>query len=148
MGSACTMIMRTTLFILVPGIASSIAPIEAARVRERTDVIRVVEPQDEDDFDEEDWETFEDCNEDKRLTDKREMCDTSGDFNVCVDLVCNGIDGDYKKVFRECCSESHPCDIDQGDCDNDSECSGDLVCGQNNCPSPFPSRADCCEQPS
>ena len=43
-----------------------------------------------------------------------------------------------------CCSSSNPCDLNQGDCDNDSECSGDLVCGKDNCPFPFPSDADCC----
>ena len=32
-----------------------------------------------------------------------------------------------------------------GDCDVDSECYGDLVCGRNNCGEKFPSSdADCC----
>ena len=40
-----------------------------------------------------------------------------------------------------------PCAINQGDCDKNSECQGDLVCGKDNCPAPFPSTADCCESP-
>merc|ERR1711992_526723 len=59
--------------------------------------------------------------------------------------VCNGIGFPYDPYFRECCSSSKPCGLNEGDCDKDSECSGSLVCGKNNCPSPFPSNADCCE---
>ena len=62
--------------------------------------------------------------------------------------VCDGIGGNYNDVFQECCSSSHLCDINQGDCDSDSECKGNLVCGSNNCPSPFPSTADCCKSPN
>ena len=47
-----------------------------------------------------------------------------------------------------CCSVTAPCAINQGDCDENSECQGDLVCGKDNCPAPFPSTADCCESPS
>ena len=60
--------------------------------------------------------------------------------------VCNGIGFPYDSHFRECCSSSKPCGINQGDCDRDTDCSGSLVCGSNNCPSPFPSNADCCER--
>ena len=56
--------------------------------------------------------------------------------------VSNGIDFD-----SECCSTCEKCCINQGDCDSDKECSGALVCGEDNCPSPFPSDADCCENP-
>ena len=49
---------------------------------------------------------------------------------------------------NECCSVEAPCAINQGDCDENSECQGDLVCGKDNCPAPFPSTADCCESPS
>ena len=35
---------------------------------------------------------------------------------------------DPPKIFPE----------NQGDCDNDEECVGDLVCGRNSCPSYFP----------
>ena len=54
--------------------------------------------------------------------------------------VCNAIDGN---VYT-CCSSTNQCDRNQGDCDSDSECSGDLICGSNNCKFPFPSDADCC----
>ena len=63
------------------------------------------------------------------------------------DKVCNGIGHDYNDYFRGCCTTSNLCGINQGDCDSDDECSGNLVCGTNNCPSPFPSNADCCENP-
>ena len=55
--------------------------------------------------------------------------------------VCNGIGNN---VYT-CCSLSNQCDVNQGDCDSDSECSGYLVCGNNNCQSPFPTDADCCK---
>ena len=54
--------------------------------------------------------------------------------------VCNGILGDA----YTCCSPSNQCGPNQGDCDSDSECSGSLVCGTDNCKAPFPSDADCC----
>jgi len=43
-----------------------------------------------------------------------------------------------------CCNSSNLCDIDEGDCDADSDCDGDLICGSNNCVSPFPATHDCC----
>ena len=47
---------------------------------------------------------------------------------------------------RECCSGEKPCDNGQGDCDDDHECKGDLVCGSNNCgPDFLLYSADCCE---
>jgi len=60
--------------------------------------------------------------------------------DCCEGKNCDGVNYD-----RECCSVEAPCAIDEGDCDNDSECQGDLVCGSNNCYAPFPSGADCCE---
>ena len=56
--------------------------------------------------------------------------------------VCNGIVGDS----YTCCTSSNPCGLHQGDCDSDSECKDGLACGRDNCQSPFPSDADCCEQ--
>ena len=32
-----------------------------------------------------------------------------------------------------CCSSSSQCGLGEGDCDYDSDCTGDLVCGLNNC---------------
>ena len=54
-----------------------------------------------------------------------------------------------------CCSSSNQCGIGEGDCDNDSECSGNLVCGTDNCGSNFPNgtnekgefhQQDCCTE--
>ena len=47
---------------------------------------------------------------------------------------------------RSCCTTKDPCGVDEGDCDKDSHCAGELVCGSNNCGSRFPSGADCCKQ--
>jgi len=57
------------------------------------------------------------------------------------------VDGEEQNfVLKECCSEEKPCGYGQGDCDMDSECEGDLKCGNDNCgPSFFDSRTDCCE---
>ena len=63
-------------------------------------------------------------------------------FNIV--LGCNeGMTQDIKA----CCSISNPCFEGQGDCDDDSECLGNLVCGSENCDnSKFPSiSTDCCE---
>jgi len=60
-------------------------------------------------------------------------------------IVCNG-QGDYESYGRECCSTRNQCGIGQGDCDKDSECAGSLTCGKDNCPAPFPSKADCCQK--
>ena len=57
--------------------------------------------------------------------------------------VCNGIGNN---VYT-CCSSSNQCDVNQGDCDSDNDCRDDLVCGNNNCESPFPLSTDCCEEP-
>ena len=47
-----------------------------------------------------------------------------------------------------CCSTSHKCDENQGDCDNDSHCKSGLKCGTDNCPLGFPNKAyDCCYKP-
>ena len=50
-----------------------------------------------------------------------------------------------------CCSEAFPCRLGGGDCDDDSQCEGDLVCGADNCLRDFSSNgsnwlmgADCC----
>lgn len=48
---------------------------------------------------------------------------------------CNG------KNFG-CCTGDTPCNIHDGDCDNDDECIGDLVCGTNNCV--WGGTDDCC----
>ena len=54
-----------------------------------------------------------------------------------------------------CCSGFNQCREGEGDCDRDSDCFGDLKCGQgngldNNCDSSFgfPSSHDCCYDPN
>jgi len=56
---------------------------------------------------------------------------------------CNGGD--------DCCTDSNPCAISEGDCDSFSDCQGDLDCGVNNCPrlhSSFEPEDDCCFVPT
>ena len=50
-----------------------------------------------------------------------------------------------------CCSDAFPCTLGGGDCDDDSQCAGNLVCGSDNCQRDFSSSnshwmtgADCC----
>ena len=59
---------------------------------------------------------------------------------------CNGI----PSTNWVCCTPSNQCNVNEGDCDVDSDCSGSLVCGTNNCQatalpgSNWISSADCC----
>ena len=51
---------------------------------------------------------------------------------------------------KNCCTSSNPCSIGEGDCDKNSHCAGNLVCGKNNCKQ-FDSAwsdasFDCCEE--
>ena len=51
-----------------------------------------------------------------------------------------------------CCTSLSPCGINEGDCDSNLECQGELICGIDNCinilPSDhFPSTHDCCYSP-
>ena len=43
------------------------------------------------------------------------------------DLRCRGNGGD------DCCTPETPCGMRDGDCDDDEDCEGKLVCGRNNC---------------
>ena len=63
------------------------------------------------------------------------------------DIDCSG--GDHSSI-QECCNQFHPCGDGEGDCDDDSECSGNLICGRGNCNrKKFPSeKTDCCENPN
>ena len=45
-------------------------------------------------------------------------------------IVCKGL----FNYDERCCSPKKQCGHDEGDCDGDNECAGDLVCGHNNCP--------------
>lgn len=46
-----------------------------------------------------------------------------------------------------CCTEESPCSEGEGDCDNDNDCAGPLMCGTDNCAYPFPGTHDCCYSP-
>ena len=58
-------------------------------------------------------------------------------------LVCGPSNSDWG-----CCTSSKPCGIGEGDCDSDSGCNGDLICGSDNCQSLYSgwssSTFDCC----
>ncbi len=41
--------------------------------------------------------------------------------------------GQKQGGYNFCCSPSRPCDVGEGACDEDVECAGDLICGDNNC---------------
>ena len=55
---------------------------------------------------------------------------------------CNG-----EPYNPHCCTSEARCAINQGDCDNDDQCQGKLVCRPNKCPENFPRDADCCALP-
>merc|ERR1712117_74341 len=46
------------------------------------------------------------------------------------------------KMTWSCCSSEKPCGENQGDCDEDDECEGDLVCGANACNDAFNEKFD------
>ena len=49
---------------------------------------------------------------------------------------------------NDCCSKGIAaglCDVGEGDCDQDSDCAGPLVCGSDNCP--WGDEDDCCMHP-
>jgi len=61
--------------------------------------------------------------------------------------LCNGV----PSTNWNCCTNAKPCSIGGGDCDRDSDCITNLVCGRNNCKKDFTSQgsnwnmlADCC----
>merc|ERR1712223_1457865 len=52
---------------------------------------------------------------------------------------------------RPCCTPQSPCPEGEGDCEVDNDCSGDLVCGNNNCKqfgSFYHEKDDCCVKPT
>ena len=56
--------------------------------------------------------------------------------------------------MKDCCSQGVPCGLGQGDCDQDTECKDDLICGGigggdgNNCGHDFLyATAECCRKP-
>jgi len=60
---------------------------------------------------------------------------------------CRGRNFDKEK----CCTVDAPCEEGEGDCDDDSDCAGELCCGNNNCKSFanfYHQKDDCCMKPS
>ena len=56
----------------------------------------------------------------------------------------NGCDGTQLNIWS-CCSSFSQCGENEGDCDANSDCLGNLKCGTNNCiGANFPFQADCC----
>ena len=45
---------------------------------------------------------------------------------------------------KDCCTTRDPCGEGEGDCDQDEECIGNLVCALESCGSRFGKKADCC----
>ena len=59
--------------------------------------------------------------------------------DVAAATRCTALNWDYT-----CCTAANPCRLNQGDCDSDDECSGDLRCGLDNCIGFGVTDADCC----
>ena len=59
--------------------------------------------------------------------------------DVAAATRCTALNWDYN-----CCTSANPCGLNQGDCDSDDECSGDLSCGLDNCIGFGVTDADCC----
>ena len=75
------------------------------------------------------------------------MSDIFMSLDTDTSNACNG----YPSVDWNCCSDAFPCMVGGGDCDEDSHCAADLVCGSDNCYRDFSSTgsnwvtgADCC----
>ena len=56
---------------------------------------------------------------------------------------------DYYNGSYSCCTKQNPCNIGEGNCSNNDDCKGNLVCGDSNCDHAlgFPGYFDCCEEP-
>ena len=64
------------------------------------------------------------------------------EFYFVLEVECAG--GSWNDTHN-CCTSEKPCKLNQGDCDHDGECEGNLVCGNNNCGDGFSwNAADCC----
>ena len=68
-------------------------------------------------------------------------------YLISILETCNG----RPSIDWDCCTPQSPCGIGEGDCDRDSDCSGALKCGNNNCiesENHWHDKADCCEDRS
>ena len=60
--------------------------------------------------------------------------------NCCrMPFPCNGT----HEQTEHCCSSTNLCTVNQGNCEVDSDCIGNLQCGKNNCNSNFPNGTNC-----
>jgi len=63
---------------------------------------------------------------------------SESDADCCMVLQCDG-----SQTAWDCCSSSKQCQENEGDCDGDDDCHGNLVCGKDNCIGGA-ADADCC----
>ena len=63
----------------------------------------------------------------------------NGISNVGYDT-CNSASCCGATAGGTCCTSSNKCNVGEGDCDHDSDCVGDLICGANNCAKDQPSK--------
>ena len=76
-----------------------------------------------------DCDRREDCNADERLECGRNNCrDFDSSVSPGKDCCRESVNFDWNY-----CSPLHQCGAGEGDCDSDDECSGDLLCGRDNC---------------
>ena len=61
-------------------------------------------------------------------------------------LRCGKWNQNLLKGNDACCTKEKPCGVHEGDCDEDVDCKGFLICKDNNCPWKS-DRDDCCEYP-
>ena len=94
-----------------------------------------------------------DCDDDSHCKDGlkcgRNNCEGLG-FGPNDDCCYNPLNGETacgNKSFPKCCTEENPCDDGEGDCQDDTHCAGNFVCGKNNCDRAlgYSEKDDCCE---
>ena len=61
---------------------------------------------------------------------------------LCI-VGCDGTQSDVDS----CCTTNNLCGLEQGNCEDDSECIYELICGTNNCGANFPKGTNCCRKP-
>ena len=67
----------------------------------------------------------------------------SGKWGYCNLDICPHCYGE-----DSCCQPYNQCSVGEGDCDEDEDCKGNLVCGEDNCDGKgFDSSDDCCIEP-
>jgi len=122
---------------------------------------------------------FNKCTKDKPCEENEGDCDENTDCNQAKGLECGvnncpagsdpladccwdpkkdaetrKCDGQGTNMWTCCAGKKDGCKVDEGDCDDDKECEGDLVCGRNSCKFTIPpankdrffpaGQADCC----